>query len=981
MKSSIKILCALLLAVTAVFAVASCDSNNDFGANCSNGKHTWSKGYVQVSAAACAKNATGYQICEVCETPGETAEIPGTALAHVWGREYTVATEAACATDATGYKTCVTCNAVGEPQKIVGTALEHVWSEEYTEDTAAACGINAKGYKTCTVCEAPGVLEEIEGTALEHDWSDTVVIVTDAACGVNAMGSNPCSRENCNAKNEPFAVEGTALEHAWSTDFVVDTAASCGVNAQGHKTCTACGAAGETAEVQGTALEHILSENYTKLTDATCQAKATGYKTCTRDGCSGQGVTESYGELGEHLWSETYTESTAATCTAKATGYKSCTVCQAPGERVEYGELAAHIWSEGYTGISAATCSAKATGYKTCTECQTAGETVEYGELTAHSFGVDYTDDASATCLSLPTHYLSCTVCGTPGESTEYGEFADHDYTGENIKDELKLENTDHDYYKSCKWCAAKDPSEATFIADCTYDMEIILSDNKASEATVSAPKQYYKSCICGKVSTTETFGVGYPAFAAGTGVYYKDSGDYVVAKKDWDTLTSSEYTSKNIAVSVSDSFGNIPTGTWGYTIFNNKLAPTGTQHIVETDIRINPVTFTKIENSGPNRFACLTITSAENGAQSNAFMQMYLHAWNDENGNQVIEITGDGYTSNANGYTVAILTPDDWYNLRFVITEIVDEQTSKTTAVKYDAYINGMLVCEGRTKGTNASLAINKLNGLGFEVRGNATTNIQIDNTVFGTYVEPLNLPEFVAGTGVYYTGTGVDLSTFTNKVAYNYDSGEITNYASGATSNDTANTNELKNGALYANHGSKWGHWYIKGSAATSDTHVFETDIMFTRGTISGTDMNFAWMGISGNWTGGNSKMATMFYLNAVSGNAAESGGKYIDAVKLEAHYDNAYHTAFTFETDEWYNLRLVAKRDAQTSKYYVDVYINGVLVQENFYVPAGTGEDIDLTGKITDFGVCWRGVNTTKLSMVFDNTFLGADIPAAE
>ncbi len=985
MKKTLKILFVTVLAAALCLAVVSCDFLGGEVKDCGEGNHVWSEGYTLVSEAACGVNQTGYPVCTVCGAKGETVELHNTALYHIWSEDYEIDTPAACEKNATAYRVCTLCEAHETSVALEGTALEHIWSDDHTIVTPAVCGVNATGYKTCTRegCTAHDTTVALEGTALEHVWSDGHTIVTAAACGVNATGYKTCTRVGCGAQDATVEIENTALFHSWSDDYAIATEATCGVNAIGYKYCTreGCTAHDTTVALEGTALSHLWSETYTEVTPATCLALATGYKTCTRENCEEQGTVESYGTLAEHTWSETYTEATAATCSAKATGYASCTVCQIAGNTVEYGELAAHTFGEIYTEVTAATCSAKATGYKTCTVCDTQGETVEYGELTDHSWGETYTDDKAATCLSLATHYLSCTVCSTPGESVEYGEYADHDYTGENATDDLKVADTDHNYYKSCKWCLAKDPDADTFTVACTYDQEILLSDNFASSATTSAPAQYYKSCVCGNVSTTETFGVGYPTFAAGTGVYYNDAGDYEVAKKDWDSLTSSEYATKNVTVSVSDSALNVPTGTWGYVLFTNSAAPTGTQHIVETDIKFDPVTFTSTASSGANRFACLTITSASDAAQARAFMQMYLHAWEDEDGDQVIEITGDGYTSDASGYTVAILNVGEWYNLRFVITEVVDEETNTITAVKYDAYINGMLVCEGRTKGTSASLATQKLNGIGFETRGNATSTIYLDNTVFGTYVEKIEIPEFVAGTGVYYTGTAVDLTYFTNKVVYNYDSGSVTDYANSATSSDAANTNELKNGALYSNHGSKWGHWYIKGSSATSDIHVFETDIMFTKGTITGSDMNFAWMGLSGNWSGGNSNMATMFYLNAVTGDAAEDGGNYIDAVKLEANYDSIQHTAYTFQTDTWYNLRIVAKRNADESKYYVDVYVNGVLVQKDFYVPAGTSSSIDLTGKITNFGVCWRGVTTSGVSIVFDNTFLGADLTPDE
>ncbi len=249
------------------------------------------------------------------------------------------------------------------------------------------------------------------------------------------------------------------------------------------------------------------------------------------------------------------------------------------------------------------------------------------------------------------------------------------------------------------------------------------------------------------------------------------------------------------------------------------------------------------------------------------------------------------------------------------------------------------------------------------------------------------VQIPDTVPrGSGAYYTGGAYNISDFGTFKNYNYDSGSVTSYANTA-GNDTTRKNELKDGALYSTPKTSGGYWNIIGAAATSDTHVFETDIMFTRGTWDGSAATFGWMGFSNSTgDGANSRQATKFTLDPVLGDTAEnSAAKYIEAVKMYSAAGDIY----TFDTDKWYNIRIVATfvdmgddgTSATTENYYtVDIFVNGVQVTDDYKAPHGNHANLKINGEIAKFGMEWRGAASmgatlNNFSVAFDNTFFGS------
>ncbi len=767
----------------------------------------------------------------------------------------------------------------------------HVWSEDYTSVTPASCGQNETGYYTCTVCEKQGETVEIADTALSHIWSTDHTTATPAECGKNETGYKTCTL--CDTKGETEEIPDTALEHTWSEDYTTDAAATCKGNATAYYTCTACEAKGESFEIEGTKLDHV--------------------------------------------WSETYTIDKAGVCLENSTGHRVCVNCETADVTVELPDTApGHRWSEDYQIATEASCTNEATGYKICLDCEEIGavETVPNSML-PHTWSADYTIDTAASCDVNATGHKVCTVCKTADETvTIEGTALAHDFTAEVEKADYKIAETAHDYYKSCKNCGKADPAGSKFTAPHKYDQKVANDDTFVSAATTAAPETYKLSCACGLASETETFGVGYALFAgAGNGIYWKNEGEYTVTKNTWDAVTSDDYSKSSgfSELTVADSVLNAVFANYGNALVANKNLVKGTQHIFETDIMFsNPV----LGTAADTRFAAISLTAdASNGGLGKAFLIMYVHMILDDAGTPVAaELSAEGGKAQANGYSMATFDLNKWYNLRVIVTETVDESTGKTTTVTYSVYVNGTLACENRTKGTNASLASQKLTGIGFESRGTNYNHkgmtVNFDNTVFGTVNSAPEIPAFAAGTGAYWTkaetaGAKYDYTTLTNDTIKS----NITLRSWAFDDSGSAGKLTVADGKLVANNKASWGVWLHKNNseATTGTKHVYETDIMFSNiTTAAGTRVGIVGMLNSSLWSQNKGADSGFFrsYLNTVTDEDGELG------MALATASGGNAGNYFVFKADEWYNLRFEAI-EVKGESITGFVYINGVKV----------------------------------------------------
>lgn len=96
------------------------------------------------------------------------------------------------------------------------------------------------------------------------------------------------------------------------------------------------------------------------------------------------------------------------------------------------------------------------------------------------------------------------------------GVYHDHKYEGYEIEGDV--------HYQKCTYlnCTYETPK-----TNHVYDQEVYIPAAFKSEATCESPALFYKSCICGVISTTETFEYGSPLAHSGAGEYHSDATDH----------------------------------------------------------------------------------------------------------------------------------------------------------------------------------------------------------------------------------------------------------------------------------------------------------------------------------------------------------------------------------------------------------------------------------------------------------------------
>ncbi len=156
-----------------------------------------------------------------------------------------------------------------------------------------------------------------------------------------------------------------------------------------------------------------------------------------------------------------------ATCTGKA----KCAVCG-----VEYGELAAHSFDMENWGYKGADGHAHACTAEGCA---------------AHDTVVAHTSSGAATEEQANT----CTVCAYIIEPV-----LGHTHV---TSTEWSCDETNH--WHKCTGCETERFDNAAHV----YDKEIVIAGALKSAATCTSKAVYYKSCVCGVISKTETFQTG----------------------------------------------------------------------------------------------------------------------------------------------------------------------------------------------------------------------------------------------------------------------------------------------------------------------------------------------------------------------------------------------------------------------------------------------------------------------------------------
>lgn len=119
---------------------------------------------------------------------------------------------------------------------------------------------------------------------------------------------------------------------------------------------------------------------------------------------------------------------------------------------------------------------------------------------------------ALISLLSIST-LVSCGDDPVSSQPAAGGVYHDHIYDG------YEIEGDKH--YQKCTYlnCTYETP-HTTHV----YDQEVYLPETFVSEATCEQAAQFYKSCVCGVISTTETFDYGTPLSHSSAGDYLTDA-------------------------------------------------------------------------------------------------------------------------------------------------------------------------------------------------------------------------------------------------------------------------------------------------------------------------------------------------------------------------------------------------------------------------------------------------------------------------
>lgn len=265
---------------------------------------------------------------------------------------------------------------------------------------------------------------------------------------------------------------------------------------QGWDAYSKCPVCGQLFNAEGEEIDAIPFRplDYTKHTGgtATCTAKAI---------CSI--CDQPYGDLAAHSFTAETKKAEAlkseGNCRDVAVYYYSCSVCGEVEDNDNHTfnggkDATKHVGGTETVNAEAADHKNQVDGYTGDTKCLGCNEIIAYGTSIpagAHQPSDNWTSDGD-------NHWKTCTVtdCGVEIENTK----APHSKAGPWKSDADK-------HWKECGVCGNTviTSTEGAHV----YDQEVATEAYKASGATCTAQAVYWKSCVCGKASTTETFTSG----------------------------------------------------------------------------------------------------------------------------------------------------------------------------------------------------------------------------------------------------------------------------------------------------------------------------------------------------------------------------------------------------------------------------------------------------------------------------------------
>ncbi len=277
-------------------------------------------------------------------------------------------------------------------------------------------------------------------------------------------------------------------------------------------------------------------------------------------------------------------------------------------------------------------------------------------------------------------------------------------------------------------------------------------------------------------------------------------------------------------------------------------------------------------------------------------------------------------------------LNEGEWYNIRFAF-----DFTAKTLSY----YVNGTLVgSEAFT--TAASGSSNRV--LWYYKDDNTTSGkMYYDNSFLGWVEKPVEIPAFVAGSGVYYTGgsftkyDGASTSPFRTS---NYQTNQAVTVNT-LTENSNSVVAVEVDGAN-SGGGASYIEWRTSNNVSDSAyKYVFESDFKFDSFTATSTDLGNLQFRVD----------SSSISLTNTAANVGEVTSLHIGKMKLDA--------------GEWYNIRFVIDLKAGEVEYFV----NGVSLGSESYTA------VAITDKPVRF--IWNfNTTTTFVEMSFDNLTFGLE-----
>ena len=213
------------------------------------------------------------------------------------------------------------------------------------------------------------------------------------------------------------------------------------------------------------------------------------------DTCGHPDITDSFGP---HQWNAGEI-TVQPTHTAAGTMVYTCTVCGAQKSET-LNPTTEHVFdqqvvSDAYLA-SPATADSPAMYYYSCTCGEKGTETFPYGEKAGHTFSPDWSYDEN--------NHWHADTCGHPDITDSFGP---HQWNAGEITVQ-PTHTTAGTMVYTCTVCGAQKSETLNPTAEHVFDQMNTDAKYLKSEATCTAPAEYYYSCICGEKGT-ETFAYG----------------------------------------------------------------------------------------------------------------------------------------------------------------------------------------------------------------------------------------------------------------------------------------------------------------------------------------------------------------------------------------------------------------------------------------------------------------------------------------